>query len=181
MVEEKDGMDKLVITKSLRSGYKNPAQIAHKVLADRIGRRDPGNKPSVGDRIPFVYIENPDKKALQGERIETPDYIIAQKGQVKINYGFYITNQIMKPVQQLFALVLEQMKDFKKKKGHTLRSWKVALSTLEKEYPDPEKKKDKEDALRNKEVKALLFDPYLRHTNNVKNGNTAITGFFKGK
>jgi DNA polymerase elongation subunit (family B) len=181
MVEEKYGMDKLVITKSLRSGYKNPNQIAHKVLADRIGRRDPGNKPSVGDRIPFVYIENPDKKALQGERIETPDYIIAQKGQVKINYGFYITNQIMKPVQQLFALVLEQMKDFKKKKGHTLRSWKVALSTLEKEYPDPEKKKDKEDALRNKEVKALLFDPYLRHTNNVKNGNTAITGFFKGK
>jgi DNA polymerase elongation subunit (family B) len=181
MVEEKYGMDKLVITKSLRSGYKNPNQIAHKVLADRIGRRDPGNKPSVGDRIPFVYIENPDKKALQGERIETPDYIKGQHGQVKINYAFYITNQIMKPVQQLFALVLEQMKDFKKKKGHTLRSWKVALSTLEKEYPDPEKRKDKEDSLRNKEVKALLFDPYLRHTTNVKNGNNAISGFFKAK
>jgi len=179
MVDEKYSMDKLVITKSLRSGYKNPNQIAHKVLADRLGRRDPGNKPSVGDRIPFVYIENPDKKALQGERIETPDYIIASKGQVKINYGFYITNQIMKPVQQLFALVLEQMKDFKKKKGHTLRSWKKALENLQAEYPDPEKYKDKEDALRNKEVKALLFDPYLRHTTNMKNGNSAITGFFK--
>jgi DNA polymerase elongation subunit (family B) len=181
MVEEKYGMEKLVITKSLRSGYKNPNQIAHKVLADRLGRRDPGNKPSVGDRIPFVYIENPDKKALQGERIETPDYIIAQKGQVKINYAFYITNQIMKPVQQLFALVLEQMKDFKQKKGHTLRSWKAALEKLEKEYPEPEKMKEKEDSLRNKEVKALLFDPYLRHTNNVKNGNSAISGFFKAK
>ena len=181
MVEEKYSMDKLVITKSLRSGYKNPAQIAHKVLADRIGRRDPGNKPSVGDRIPFVYIENPDKKALQGERIETPDYIISQKGHMKINYAFYITNQIMKPIQQLFALVLEQMKDFRQKKGHTLRSWKVALSNLHTEYPDPEKYQDKEDALRNKEVKALLFDPYLRVTNNVKNGNTAITGFFKSK
>jgi DNA polymerase elongation subunit (family B) len=181
MVEEKYGMDKLVITKSLRSGYKNPNQIAHKVLADRIGRRDPGNKPSVGDRIPFVYIENPDKKALQGERIETPDYILAHKGQVKINYSFYITNQIMKPIQQLFALVLEQMKEFKKKKGHTLRSWKAALENLQKEYPDPEKYKDKEDALRNKEVKALLFDPYLRHTTNVKNGNSAISTFFKAK
>ena len=179
MVEEKYAMDKLVITKSLRSGYKNPNQIAHKVLADRLGRRDPGNKPSVGDRIPFVYIENPDKKALQGDRIETPDYILANK--VKINYAFYITNQIMKPVQQLFALVLEQMKDFKKKKGHTLRSWKAALSALEQEYPDPEKYKEKEDSLRNKEVKALLFDPYLRHTTNVKNGNSAITGFFKAK
>jgi hypothetical protein len=87
----------------------------------------------------------------------------------------------MKPVQQLFALVLEQMKDFKKKKGHTLRSWKTALSALEKEYPDHEKYKEKEDALRNKEVKSLLFDPYLRHTANVKNGNSAITGFFKSK
>ena len=177
MVEEKCGLDKLVITKSLRSGYKNPAQIAHKVLADRIGRRDPGNKPSVGDRIPFVYIENPDKKALQGERIEMPDYIVANN--LRINYSFYITNQIMKPVQQLFALVLEEMKDFRKIKGHTLRSWKTALVNLKKEYPDPEKYKDKEEALRNKEVKALLFDPYLRHTNNVKNGNSTITSFFK--
>jgi len=181
MVDEKYSMDKLVITKALRSGYKNPNQIAHKVLADRLGRRDPGNKPSVGDRIPFVYIENPDKKALQGERIETPDYIRANKNQVKINYSFYITNQIMKPIQQLFALVLEQMKDFKKKKGHTLRSWKKALEDLHGEYPEPEKYKDKEDALRNKEVKALLFDPYLRHTNNMKNGNNAITGFFKAQ
>jgi DNA polymerase elongation subunit (family B) len=176
MVDEKYGIDKLVITKSLRSGYKNPQQIAHKVLADRIGRRDPGNKPSVGDRVPFVYIENPNKKALQGERIETPSYI--KENNIKINYSFYITNQIMKPVQQVFALVLEQMKDFKKKKGHTLRSWKAALDKLHKEYPDPEKYKDKETSLRNKEVKALLFDPYLRHTNNMKNGDTAINTYF---
>jgi DNA polymerase elongation subunit (family B) len=177
MVDEKYGMDKLVITKSLRSGYKNPAQIAHKVLADRIGRRDSGNKPSIGDRIPFVYIENPDRKALQGERIETPDYIIANK--IKINYSFYITNQIMKPIQQVFALVLEDMKDFKKKKGHTLRSWKKELETLYKEYVDSETRKKKEDALRNKEVKALLFDAYLRKTDNLKNGFTAITAFYK--
>ena len=51
-------INKLIITKSLRGNYKNPKQIAHKVLADRIGRRDPGNKPSVGDRVAFVYIEN---------------------------------------------------------------------------------------------------------------------------
>ena len=177
MVDEKYGMDKLVITKSLRSGYKNPTQIAHKVLADRIGRRDSGNKPSIGDRIPFVYIENPDRKALQGERIETPDYITANK--IKINYSFYITNQIMKPIQQVFALVLEDMKDFKKKKGHTLRSWKKELEVLHKEYSDTEIRKKKEDAVRNKEVKALLFDSYLRKTDNLKNGFTSITSFYK--
>ncbi len=85
----------------------------------------------------------------------------------------------MKPLQQLFALVLELMKDFKKKKGHTLRSWKSALAALKEEYPEEDKYKDKEAALRNKEVKALLFDDYLRHTNNMKSGNTNITSFFK--
>ena len=179
MVEEKYGMDKLIITKSLRSGYKNPAQIAHKVLADRMGQRDAGNKPSIGDRIPFVYIENPDKKVLQGERIETPTFILANK--IKINYSFYITNQIMKPVQQVFALVLEQINDFKKKRGHTLRTWKKELTELHKAYPDVEERKKKEDALRNKEVKALLFDTFLRQTDNLKNGNKSIDTFFNKK
>jgi DNA polymerase elongation subunit (family B) len=174
MVDEKIGMDKLIITKSLRSDYKNPQQIAHKVLAERIGKRDPGNKPSVGDRIPFVYIENPDKKALQGERIETPDYIV--KNKVKINYSFYITNQIMKPLQQLFGLVLEDMKDFKRKKG--LRTWKTELDKLRKDYPDDNIYRKKEEAMRNKEVKYLLFDEYLYKTDNLKKGNKMITEFF---
>jgi DNA polymerase elongation subunit (family B) len=107
IVEENYPMDKLIITKSLRSGYKNPQSIAHKVLADRITARDPGNKPGPGDRIPFVYIATKDKKALQGEKIETPTFITEQR--IKIDYSFYITNQIMKPVQQVFALVLEKI------------------------------------------------------------------------
>jgi DNA polymerase elongation subunit (family B) len=175
IVDGKCGMDKLVITKSLRSGYKNPQQIAHKVLADRMGKRDSGNKPGVGDRIPYVYIENPDRKALQGERIETPEFIKANR--LKINYSFYITNQIMKPLQQVFALVLEQMKDFRKKKGHTLRMWTKELEALKKEYPDPEKYRDKEESLRNKEVKALLFDDYIRRTSNSNKGAREITEF----
>ena len=176
IVDGNCGMDKLIITKSLRSGYKNPQQIAHKVLADRMGKRDSGNKPGNGDRIPYIYIENPDRKALQGERIETPEFII--KNKLKINYAFYITNQIMKPLQQVFALVLEQMKDFKKKKGHTLRMWYKELEDLKKTYPDIEQYKDKEEALRNKEVKALLFDAYIRKTNNTNKGAREITDFF---
>jgi len=44
------------ITKSLRGYYKNPQQIAHKVLADRMAERDPGNKPKSNDRIPYLYV-----------------------------------------------------------------------------------------------------------------------------
>ena len=79
-------MDKLIITKSLRSNYKNPMQIAHKVLADRMGKRDVGNKPGPGDRIPFVYIATKDKKALQGNRIEHPQYVRDNK--IKLDYVF---------------------------------------------------------------------------------------------
>ena len=66
-----------------------------------------------------------------------------------------MTNQIMKPVQQVFALVLEKLSDFKKLKGHTLRRWKKELVELKRSYPDLVTYKKKEDALRNKEVKAI--------------------------
>ena len=172
IIEEKYPMDKLIITKSLRSNYKNPKQIAHKVLADRIGKRDPGNKPSSGDRIPFVYIETKNKSALQGEKIEHPDYII--KNKIRPNYSFYITNQIMKPVQQVFALVLEDIDAFKRKK----KNFQMKVDTLRHTIDDKEKMESKISDLRNKEVKALLFDKYLRETDNMKNNMKSITSFF---
>lgn len=177
IVDEKYPVDKLIITKSLRSGYKNPQSIAHKVLADRITARDPGNKPGPGDRIPYVYIHNANKKALQGEKIETPIFIRDNK--LKIDYSFYITNQIMKPVQQVFALVLEKMWEMKNKKA------KISLFRKEVEKlrasVEPEKFEDKLESLKNKEVKALLFDEFLRETNNQKESNRVVTSFFKKK
>ena len=176
LVEEKVPMDKLIITKSLRSGYKNPAQIAHKVLADRMGKRDPGNKPSIGDRIPFVYIQNPDKKALQGERIEHPEYIQANK--IKPNYAFYITNQIMKPIQQVFALVLENIPSYKRQVPALKRSIEAWTDKLI-DGEDEEKVKKKITELRNKEVKKILFDEYLIEIDNSTKGNQNIMSFFR--
>jgi DNA polymerase elongation subunit (family B) len=179
IVDEKYAMDKLIITKSLRSGYKNPQSIAHKVLADRITARDPGNKPGPGDRIPFVYISSKDKKALQGEKIETPSFIIENK--LKIDYSFYITNQIMKPVQQVFALVLEKIWE-KNNKKPKLNKFKKDVENLRKEYlDDTEKFEEKLEALRCKEIKTLLFDEYLRETNNEKAGLQSITKFVSVK
>jgi DNA polymerase elongation subunit (family B) len=179
IVEEKYPMEKLIITKSLRSGYKNPQSIAHKVLADRITARDPGNKPSSGDRIPFVYIASKDKKALQGEKIETPTFINENK--LKIDYSFYISNQIMKPVQQVFALVLEKIWEMNKKLPK-IRQFKKDIEALRKEYSnDTEKFEDKLDAMRCKEIKTLLFDEYLRETNNEKAGLKSLDSYFTKK
>ncbi len=178
IVEEKYPMEKLVITKSLRSGYKKPNSIAHKVLSDRITARDPGNKPSSGDRIPFVYIVTKDKKALQGEKIETPTFIAENK--LKIDYSFYITNQIMKPVQQVFALVLEKIWTMNKKLPK-IRQYKKDVEIIRKETEDEEKTEAKIEKLRCSEIKALLFDEYLRVTNNEKTGAQSITSFFGKK
>ena len=53
-----------IISKSLRGYYKNPEGIAHKVLADRMADRNPGNKPKPNDRIPYMYRVVEEKKSL---------------------------------------------------------------------------------------------------------------------
>ena len=176
LVDERVPMEKLVITKSLRSGYKNPKSIAHKVLADRIAARDPGNKPTSGDRIPFVYTVAKNKKALQGEKIETPTFVV--ENGLKIDYSFYITNQIMKPVQQVFALVLERIWIMQKKEMTTLKAFNKEVESLKRSIDDEDKVEDKLEQLRNKKVKAMLFDDFLRETNNEKMGNQSISKFF---
>ena len=44
----------------------------------------------------FVFIVNDKPKALMGDKIETPDYII--NNNLQIDYTHYITNQLMKPL-----------------------------------------------------------------------------------
>ena len=164
-------IDKLIISKSLRSIYKKPDQIAHAVLAKRIGYREPGNKPSAGDRIPYVYIINT-KATLQGERIETPTFI--NKENLKIDYVHYITNQIMKPVIQIYSLVLYDMKEFRRRKPSFLQE----LKTI-KENVSHEKYLEKEQKLKDAEVTKIIFEKYIRIGNNIKQNNNMITSFFK--
>ena len=112
LVNGKYPLEDFIITKTLKSTYKDPSKIAHKVLADRMGDRDPGNKPMVNDRIPYVYIQLPPDSEikLQGDRIEHPDYV--REHDIKLDYRFYITNQIMVPICQLYALCVEQLTNY---------------------------------------------------------------------
>ena len=134
-----------------------------------------GNKPKPGDRIPFIYVQNDTKGALQGDKIELPNYIVENK--LKIDYGHYITNQIMKPVQQLFALILEQIPEFNRKMLKA-RKFKQTIEGYRKTMSKEEAEK-KETNLRNKEVEVLLFEKYLKKINNVKNSQLSIMSFMK--
>jgi DNA polymerase elongation subunit (family B) len=87
---------------------------AHKILADRIAKRDPGNAPASGERIGFVYIAPPAGQLapkLQGDRIETPDFI--REKQLQPDYKYYIEHQLEKPIGQLFGLIVEQLPGFR--------------------------------------------------------------------
>ena len=176
-------IEKLIITKSLRSFYKNPQGIAHKVLADRIGQREPGNKPTSGDRVPFVYIINPqskNKKLLQGDKIETPTFI--KENNLQIDYSFYITNQIMKPLLQLFGLVLKDIwLSQKPPRRAKVTKLQESIDIIKRDEPDEKKCEKKINKLKDKEVEELIFSKYLRDTNNSKSGNQSISKFFNLK
>jgi len=172
LVSQEFAIEKLIISKSLNSYYKNPQQIAHKVLADRITSRDPGNKPSPGDRIPFIYIINKNVNALQGDKIETPLFI--KEKNLKIDYAFYITNQIMNPILQLFSLVLEEIWKSQNKLMKIKKFYKE-VESFQKKY-DEKKAKEKIEDLKNKEIQQLLFDPFLR---NINSGGSCITNYFQ--
>ena len=124
-------LDKFIITKTLKGNalthnereiekkklkeertYSDRTRIVHAVLADRIADRDPGNKPQSNERIPYAYVVIDKEVALQGERVEHPEYILEKK--MAIDYLFYITNQIMKPsLQFLKHIIIKPEKIFK--------------------------------------------------------------------
>ena len=166
-------MQTLIVTKTLASYYKDPDRIAHKVLADRIGERDPGNKPKINDRIPYIYIQTDKKSKLQGDRIENPDYIIEHG--LKPDYEFYITNQIMKPVSQIFALCLKDIPGFSKNI--------LEFDNKYRTYRD--KGKSKNDSIKymleckRKEAAKILFRDILRILENRRERSTLITDYFR--
>jgi len=118
ILQNKIPLEKYVITKQLRDDYKNPGQIAHRVLADRMEERDAGNKPQVGDRLAYIYIKDKRDAKKQGERIEQIDYV--KERNLAPDTEFYITNQVQKPVAQLFALAIEQLDGYKPKHNYKL-------------------------------------------------------------
>ena len=118
LVNGKVSLGQLTVTKSLRADYANPLSIAHKVLADRITMRDPGNAPAAGDRIGYVYISPKSGQLaskLQGDRIETPLYI--RENKLVPDYRHYIEHQLQNPISQAFGLLLERIPGFTDVKG----------------------------------------------------------------
>tara|TARA_B100001250_G_C19370584_1_gene601778 strand:- start:360 stop:617 length:258 start_codon:yes stop_codon:yes gene_type:complete len=81
----------------------------------------------------------------------------------------------MKPVQQVFALVLENIPEFKNKQGIFEKRIEGYKKTLK---DDHEKYQKKETDMRHKEVSDIIFGESVRKCDNKKSGNHNITDFF---
>jgi hypothetical protein len=87
-----------------------PPYPAHKMLAERMAERDSGNAPSSGERMGYVYISAAAGQLapkIQGDRIESLDYIKAKN--LQPDYQYYIEHQLMKPIGQLFGIMVEKI------------------------------------------------------------------------
>nr|XP_023015999.1 DNA polymerase delta catalytic subunit [Leptinotarsa decemlineata] len=95
-------ISQLVITKELtKSDY--TAKQAHVELAKKITKRDPGNAPKLGDRIPFVITAGT-KNAKAFEKAEDPIYVL--ENNIPIDAKYYLENQLSKPLIRIFQPIL---------------------------------------------------------------------------
>ena len=81
----------------------------------------------------------------------------------------------MKPLLQVFALVLHKMPEFKRKSRNFQNKLEILKQTMEED-----KYIEKESKLKNKEVEKILFEDALRKIKNKKDGNVSIEYIFKG-
>jgi hypothetical protein len=136
-------------TLKMKESYKDWTRIAHVFLSEKIAARDPGNKPQSGDRIEFSVIkvknDDPKKKLLQGELIETPAFI--KQNNLEIDYLFYMTNQIQNPATQFLELVdnkiSELFDEYKLKYGiqKPIKEKKVKVIVVKEKKPRVPRKK----------------------------------------
>ena len=92
-------MSKLLMSKQLAANYK--VKMPHVEVRDKIRSRAPGSEPQQGDRVQFVIVEG---RGKMFEKAEDPAWV--RENGIKIDYNYYYTNQLKKPVCDLLEPLL---------------------------------------------------------------------------
>lgn len=96
-------MDKFVVSKALRSDYKNQAQ-PHLHVARKLAARRGYPVPS-GTRVPYVFVEDLSKPdCLQAERAEDPEHAAAH--QLPLDLLYYVDHQLKSPILALLEVMV---------------------------------------------------------------------------
>jgi DNA polymerase elongation subunit (family B) len=179
MIDEKFDMNMFVISKTLSSFYKDEEAIAHKVLANRMYDRDPGTAPASNERVPYIFIKIKEETGvdyLNGDRIEHVDYV--RKHNLQIDYEKYIESQLVKPISQIFELIVEKLPMFPYGKGYYEEMYNIWYN---KYNGDIEKTEKKIKQLKSIMVKKLIFQPLIDYANSKVNKVATIDNWFKAE
>jgi hypothetical protein len=117
--------------------------------------RNPGIQISTSERIRMIMKLVPDagrKNILQSQIVEDPDYLV--ENNERVDYRWYITNQLRKQIIEIFSILMEDPQDI--------------LDPILKEDMIVRKRIM---AKMNKEIDEI----------NMKNKNHSITNFFRVK
>lgn len=102
VLDDEFPIEQYIVSKSLRTGYKNDAQ-PHVHVSRKILQRTGQPVPS-GSRVPYVFVEdlkNPD--CLQALKAEDPGY--AAEHRLKLDYLYYIDHQLTSPITSLLEIL----------------------------------------------------------------------------
>ena len=81
--------------------------MAHVALVEKMIERDPNSAPKPGDRVPFVYVDIGDPKALAAKKVEDPQYVI--ENNVPIDNLYYLEHQLKNPLKTIFDILLGEV------------------------------------------------------------------------
>jgi DNA polymerase delta subunit 1 len=99
-------IDKFVLSKTLRSGYKDGGdKLPHVAVAKKIRARR-GFPVSNGERVQYVFVENmADPDALQAARAEDPAHVEAEG--LRLDILYYLDHQLRSPIVSLFEVMTD--------------------------------------------------------------------------
>lgn len=119
-------ISQLVITKELTKN-EYAAKQAHVELAAKMKKRDPGNAPKLGDRVPYVLTS-----AAKGTPayLKAEDPIYALENCIPIDTTYYLENQLSKPLLRIFEPILGDKAESILLRGEHTRTRSMVMSKV---------------------------------------------------
>eukprot|EP00741_Cyanophora_paradoxa_P009639 tig00001545_g9337.t1 len=104
LLQNRIDLQMLVISKEItRAGDDYDSKQAHVILAERMRKRDAGTAPSIGDRVPFVFIKGA-AGAKAYEKAEDPIYVL--ENNLPLDTAYYLEHVLKQPIMRIFEAIL---------------------------------------------------------------------------
>ena len=100
VIDDQVPFEDFVLTRALRKDYANE-NLPHLHVVNKMKARKV-EAPRPGDRVPYVMVMPQNKDDKLYLRAEDPEYVKQNSEQVKIDYEYYVRNQVLNPICTMF-------------------------------------------------------------------------------